>query len=282
MDEESARLIRRLHEWLDALQPWRPTTPDAADLAASAAWRFDGRCLLPVPHADPVRLSDLLGVERQKAELQRNTLQFLAGRSANHVLLTGARGTGKSTLVKALLNEHAAQGLRLIEVERAQLAALPILGEALRSRPERIIVFSDDLSFEAGDAGYKALKSALDGGLAVLPDNVLIYATSNRRHLMPDFMRDNLEARHAGGEIHPAEGTEEKLSLAERFGLWLSFYPFDQDDYLAIAAHWVRRLGADWNEAAHGAALQWALSRGARSGRVARQFARDWAGRHTH
>jgi hypothetical protein len=280
MNDESARLIRRLHEWLDALQPWRPAALDTADLSVCAAWRYDGRRLHAVPHADPVRLSDLLGVERQKAELERNTRQFLEGHGANHALLTGARGTGKSTLVKALLNEFAMQGLRLIEVEREHLAALPQLGELLRGRSERCIVFSDDLSFEAGDPGYKALKSALDGGLAVLPDNVLIYATSNRRHLMPDFMRDNLEARHANGEIHPAEGTEEKLSLAERFGLWLSFYPFDQDEYLAIAAHWARRMGAVWGEEARTAALQWALSRGARSGRVARQFARDWAGRH--
>jgi hypothetical protein len=222
-------------------------------------------------------------VDGQKAAIERNTRQFVAGRPANNVLLTGARGTGKSSLVKGVLLKFAKKGLRLIEVDRNDLVGLPEIIDLVAERPERFIVFCDDLSFEASEPGYKALKSALDGSIAGAPENLLIYATSNRRHLMPERMAENREVvRDDTGEIHPGETTEEKVSLSERFGLWLSFYPFDQDHYLAICEHWLLHFGKstlaarpDWRQEA----LQWALQRGSRSGRVAWQFARDFAGR---
>ncbi|MFN4148634.1 MAG: ATP-binding protein [Rhodocyclaceae bacterium] len=266
----------------EALLPPPPAPPDWSAIA----YRWRGR-LEPVHHPHRIRLSDLKGVDEQKAAIERNTRQFVAGRPANNVLLTGARGTGKSSLVKGVLNEFAQQGLRLIEVDRDDLVDLPEIIELVAGRPERFIVFCDDLSFEASEPGYKALKSALDGSIAGAPENLLIYATSNRRHLMPEKMSENLEAtRGMDGEIHPGETTEEKISLSERFGLWLSFYPFDQDHYLDICAHWLRRFGIDTKSALakrhdwRQEALQWALQRGSRSGRVAWQFARDYAGRH--
>ncbi len=251
----------------------------------AVAFRWRGR-LEPVRHPHTIRLADLQGVEQQKAAIERNTRQFVAGKPANNVLLTGARGTGKSSLVKGVLNKFAKQGLRLIEVDRNDLINLPEIVDLIAARPERFVVFCDDLSFEASEPGYKALKSALDGSIAGAPENLLIYATSNRRHLMPERMAENLEVtRTDSGEIHPGETTEEKISLSERFGLWLSFYPFDQDHYLAICAHWLQQLGIDTNSALAGRhdwrreALQWALQRGSRSGRVAWQFARDFAGK---
>ena len=242
-------------------------------------------------HPHQIRLADLQGIEQQKTAIERNTRQFVAGplgaNSANNVLLTGARGTGKSSLVKGVLNKFAKKGLRLIEVDRNDLVKLPEIIDLVSGRPERFIVFCDDLSFEASEPGYKALKSALDGSIAGAPENLLIYATSNRRHLMPERFAENLEATHADdGEIHPGETTEEKISLSERFGLWLSFYPFDQDHYLDICMHWLHVFGVDEKSALAGRphwrqeALQWALQRGSRSGRVAWQFARDYAGRH--
>ena len=239
--------------------------------------------LEPVRHVATIRLADLKEVEPQKERLLRNTEQFVAGRGANNVLLTGARGTGKSSLIKAVLNEFAAQGLRLIEVDKADLVDLLDLVDLVAERRERFIVFCDDLSFDEGEPGYKALKSMLDGSVAQASDNVLIYATSNRRHLLPEYMAENLTYQHTeDGEVHPGEVVEEKISLSERFGLWVSFYPFTQDEYLAIAAQWLRSFGVD--EAAIAAARQeslvWALERGSRSGRVAYQFARDYAGRH--
>ncbi len=220
----------------------------------------------------------------QKSRIETNTRQFVQGLSANNILLTGARGTGKSSLVKASLQRFAKDGLRLIEVDRADLVDLPEIADLIVDRSERFIVFSDDLSFEANDPGYKALKSVLDGGIAATNDNLLIYATSNRRHLMPEKMSENLETKHtADGEIHPGETTEEKISLSERFGLWLSFYPFGQDEYLQIVDHWVAvltRARISNIDAMHKAALLWSLERGSRSGRVAYQFARDWAGQH--
>jgi predicted AAA+ superfamily ATPase len=239
--------------------------------------------LVPVLHPHVIALADLHDIDEQCARLLANTKQYVDGRTANNVLLTGARGTGKSSLVKAMLHRFAAKGLRLIEVDREDLVDLPAIAEQIAGRPEKFIVFADDLSFEAGDAAYKALKSVLDGGVAAPINNMLVYATSNRRHLMPERMSENAEARHTDdGEIHPGETTEEKISLSERFGLWLSFYPFSQEQYLSISRHWVRVLApkAKHNEAAfRKAALLWALERGARSGRIAYQFARDYAGR---
>jgi uncharacterized protein len=253
---------------------WRPRL--------TALGRFGG--LVGVAHPHRIRYEDLRDIDEQRARLDVNTRQFIAGRPANNILLTGARGTGKSSLVKAALNAHAKQGLRLIEVDRADLIDLPDIAELVGGRRERFLVFCDDLSFEANDPGFKALKSVLDGGIAGNADNLLVYATSNRRHLMPELMSENLEARHASdGEIHPGETTEEKVSLSERFGLWLSFYPFDQGSYLRIAEHWVKELAggkvAD-RAAMEKAALLWSLERGGRSGRTAYQFARDWAGKH--
>lgn len=263
----------------EALLPAPPAPPDWSALA----YRWRGQ-LVPVRHPHRIRLDDLHGIAPQKAAIDRNTRQFVLRRPANNVLLTGARGTGKSSLVKAMLDKYARRGLRLIEVDRDDLVDLPTIIDLVAERPERFIVFCDDLSFEAAEPGYKALKSALEGSIASTPDNLLIYATSNRRHLMPERLSENLEAtRGEDGEIHPGETTEEKISLSERFGLWLSFYPFSQEEYLAICAHWLEALGIapipprqDWRREA----LQWALARGSRSGRVAWQFARDYAGRH--
>jgi len=279
------RLLDRLDGLVDRLEAWLPPPAPPVDWTSSVAFRWrkrDGRGrIVPVAHPHRIRLSDLRGVDRQKSLVERNTRQFVAGRPANNVLLTGARGTGKSSLVKALLNEFQRDGLRLIEVDKQDLVDLPDLVDLVAGRPERFVIFCDDLSFEASEAGYKALKVALDGSVAATSDNVLIYATSNRRHLMPEFMQENLEYHRVGEEIHPGETSEEKISLSERFGLWVSFYPFDQDGYLEITAHWLREMGcspADI-EAARTEALQWALGRGSRSGRVAWQFARDFAGR---
>lgn len=258
----------------------------APDWSASCAFRCRrraGRLLLePVRHVSTIRLQDLKEVEPQKEKLLRNTEQFVAGRPANNVLLTGARGTGKSSLIKAVLNEFAARGLRLIEVDKSDLVELPDLVELVAGRPERFVIFCDDLSFDEGELGYKALKSMLDGSVAAASDNVLIYATSNRRHLLPEQMKDNLAVKYdENGELHPGEAIEEKISLSERFGLWVSFYPFSQQEYLEICAQWLRFYGLDEAAitAARQPALVWALERGSRSGRVAFQFARDLAGR---
>ncbi|WP_019374143.1 ATP-binding protein, partial [Melaminivora alkalimesophila] len=238
--------------------------------------------LEPVRHVADMRLAQLRKIDAQKEKIQRNTEQFVEGRPANNVLLTGARGTGKSSLIKACLNEYAGRGLRLIEVDKADLTDLPDIVEIVSGRPEKFIVYCDDLSFEDGEGDYKALKSILDGSVAAATPNVLVYATSNRRHLLPEYMKDNLGYRPAeDGEIHPGEVVEEKISLSERFGLWVSFYPFSQDEYLAIVAQWLASMGAtpEAIEAARPEALVWALERGSRSGRVAWQFARDYAGR---
>ena len=231
-------------------------------------------------HPHPIRLADLENIDDQKARIVANTRQFVTGQPANNVLLTGSRGSGKSSLVKAVLNEYSAKGLRLIEVDKDDLIDLPDIVDLLDGRPERFIIFCDDLSFEAGETAYKALKSVLDGSVAAPPDNVLIYATSNRRHLMPEYFAENLDTTRVDDEIHPGEAIEEKISLSERFGLWISFYPFSQDDYLNIVQHWLRHFGVDEARiaACERDALNWALGRGSRSGRVAWQFARDLAG----
>ena len=256
------------------------TEPDWSAMAYR--WRKvrKQRYLEAVQSPHRLALDDLLGIEHQKQILARNTAQFVQGMPCNNALLWGSRGTGKSSLVKALLNEYAEQGLRLVEVDGQDLIDLPDIVAPLAVRAERFILFTDDLSFSADDASYRALKAALDGSVAVAPDNVIIYATSNRRHLMPEFMSENLQAQQIDGEIHHGETVEEKISLSERFGIWLSFYPFKQDQYLAIVAHWLDHLapGLPFAAEAQQAALQWALHRGSRSGRVARQFASDWVG----
>ncbi len=286
MNAAFEHLLVRAESLLARLETILPHAPVAPDWSASVAFRYKKRgsagVLEPVRHVATIRLADLKEVEPQKERLLRNTAQFVAGRGANNVLLTGARGTGKSSLIKACLNEFSGQGLRLIEVDKADLVDLPDLIDLVAERPEKFIVFCDDLSFDEGEPGYKALKSVLDGSVAAASDNLLIYATSNRRHLLPEYMKENLTYQHTeDGEVHPGEVVEEKISLSERFGLWVSFYPFTQEEYLAIAAQWLRSFGVD--EAAIAAARQeclvWALERGSRSGRVAYQFARDYAGR---
>ena len=247
-------------------------------------WRKrNGRgTLVPIAHISPISLVDLFYVERQKALLEQNTRQFLHGKPANNVLLTGARGTGKSSLVRACLNEFSDQGLRLIEVDKDDLIDLEEISVLTATRPERFIIYCDDLSFDEGDSSYKALKVALDGSVAAQPDNILIYATSNRRHLLPEKMSDNEGYSHdANGDLHPSETVEEKISFSDRFGLWLSFYPYSQDEYLFITAHWLRSLGCSEDQIAQSRdeSLQWALHRGSRSGRTAWQFARDYSGR---
>ncbi len=287
MDADAIQqLIARAEALLMRLEAWVPSVPPAApDWNAALAWRWRRRgsngWLQAVPQPHLIRLTDLKDIDAQKSRVVENTRQFVAGHPANNVLLTGARGTGKSSLIKALLTAFSGQGLRVIEIDKDHLVDLPDVVEQITGRPERFIIFCDDLSFESGEAHYKALKSVLDGSLATPSENVLVYATSNRRHLMPEYFSENSETRHVDGEIHPGETVEEKISLSDRFGLWVSFHAFDQDAYLEIAAHWVHTLGgtlAD-DEAFRREALQWALMRGSRSGRSAWHFARHWVGR---
>ena len=280
------QFLIRAESLLARVEAILPAAPPAVDWHSFAfRWRRrQGAAshLQAVAHVSAIALDDLHNIGTQKAQIEQNTRQFVAGRPANNVLLTGARGTGKSSLIKACLNQFSGQGLRLIEVDKADLADLPDIVDLVAARPERFIIFCDDLSFEEGESGYKALKVALDGSIAAQSDNVLIYATSNRRHLMPERMSDNTSYKtDDDGDLHPGETVEEKISLSERFGLWLSFYPFKQDDYLDIAAHWLASFGCTPEQIvqARGDALRWALQRGSRSGRVAWQFARDYAGK---
>jgi predicted AAA+ superfamily ATPase len=277
--DRAENLLSRLEGMLPSSSIERPDF----DAAHAFRWNHARRKLDPVANFQRIALSDLLGIDEQKARIAQNTLQFVRGGTANNVLLTGARGTGKSSLVKALLNEFASRSLRVIQIDKQGLADLPLIVGLVEGRKERYILYCDDLSFNADEAGYQTLKAALDGDLVAFSENLLIYATSNRRHLMPEYMSENLATRHEGDEVHPAESVEEKVSLSERFGLWISFYPFGQEEYLQIAAHWLEHYG--WKrgvtEEARRAALQWSLSRGARSGRVASQFARDWCGRES-
>lgn len=288
MNNGLERVLERAERLMERIESVLPSRLGAPDWTASIAFRYRKRgnghgVLEPVRQVGAIRLSDLREIDDQKAKIQRNTLQFVQGLPANNVLLTGARGTGKSSLVKACLQEFAADGLRLIEVDKSDLVDLPDIVDVVADRPERFVVFCDDLSFEDGDPGYKALKSILDGSVSAVGQNVLIYATSNRRHLLPEYMKENLSYTHtADGEVHPGEVVEEKISLSERFGLWVSFYPFSQDEYLSIISQWLNAFGVaePHIEAARPQALVWALERGSRSGRVAYQFARDYAGSH--
>ena len=282
------QLILRAEQLIDRLEAVLPRALTAPDWTAAVAWRYRKRSsghgvLEPVRHLGPMRLADLKEIDPQKEKIERNTRQFVEGRPANNVLLTGARGTGKSSLIRACLNEYARQGLRLIEVDKADLVDLPDIVDVVSDCPEKFIVFCDDLSFEDGEPGYKALKSILDGSVSATSPNVLIYATSNRRHLLPEYMKENLTYTHTDdGEVHPGEGVEEKISLSERFGMWVSFYPFTQAEYLTIVAQWLSWFGVPPAaiQAARPEALIWALERASRSGRVAYQFARDYAGTH--
>jgi len=291
--KELKQLLVRAEALLARLEPLLPAQVAAPDWQASTAFRWrvsrDGRGRLQsVTHASHISLADLHHVDVQKEQIDQNTRQFVAGKPSNNVLLTGARGTGKSSLIKACLNQYANQGLRLIEVEKEHLVDLPDIVEMVAQRPERFIIFCDDLSFEEGESGYKALKVALDGSIATQSDNVLIYATSNRRHLLPERMSDNISYVHTeDGDLHPGETVEEKISLSERFGLWVSFYPFRQDDYLSIVHYWLKHFSVKVDKSGkadqveiEAEALRWALQRGSRSGRVAWQFARDYAGKH--
>ncbi|MBU3599798.1 ATP-binding protein [Polynucleobacter sp. 30F-ANTBAC] len=279
----------KLDRLLAKLDAWMPQELSEADWNSAVAFRWRRKDTLlgklgylqAVKHTSDISFADLQHIDRQKDQIFSNTKHFVAGKPANNVLLTGARGTGKSSLIKACLNEFAAKGLRLVEVDKEHLTDLGDLTELLAVRPEKFIIFCDDLSFEDGESGYKSLKSALDGSVAAQVENILIYATSNRRHLLPEYMTDNESYRHTSdGEIHPGEVVEEKISLSERFGLWISFYPPKQDEYLDIVGHWLNHFGLNQSqiEAARPEALIWALERGSRSGRVAWQFARHWAG----
>ncbi|MFZ0107679.1 MAG: ATP-binding protein [Thiobacillus sp.] len=274
-----AALLPRIERLLDRLQP--PDTTSGLDWkkVRAARWAAQAGVLKPILHPQRVALADLLEIDDQKRRVDANTRQFVAGRPANNVLLTGARGSGKSSLVKAIHAKYAPKGLRLIEVDKAGLGSLPDLFDLLAEADHRFIIFIDDLSFAEHEPGYASLKAALDGSLAGPSDNVLIYATSNRRHLMPEYMADNLSTQYLGGEVQPGEAIEEKVSLSDRFGLWVSFHSMDQDTYLAIARHWANALRAPLDDSFERAALQWSQGRGARNGRVAWQFARDWAGR---
>ncbi|MHB8914481.1 MAG: ATP-binding protein [Thiobacillus sp.] len=274
---ELENLLERLLDKLDARAPTPPTFDWKTTYAAR--WSAQSASLKPILHPQRVRVKDLLAIDEQKARVDANTRQFVAGKLANNVLLTGARGSGKSSLVKAVHAKYVKQGLRLIEVDKNGLASLPDIFDALADETYRFIIFIDDLSFAEHEPGYATLKAALDGSLAGPTENVLIYATSNRRHLMPEYMAENLETRHVDGEVHPGEAIEEKISLSDRFGLWVSFQTMDQETYLAVARHWAEHFGAPINDSFERAALTWALGRSARSGRVAWQFARDWAGR---
>ncbi|MCF8154982.1 MAG: ATP-binding protein [Rhodoferax sp.] len=288
MEDRLIAFLARAEQLMERIEAALPHALVQPDWSRSIAFRYRRRSsgqgvIAPVGHIGAMSLTDLKEIDAQKEKIQRNTEQFVQGLPANNVLLTGSRGTGKSSLIRACLHAYAVQGLRLIEVDKAELVDLPDIVELVAQRPEKFIIFCDDLSFDEGEPGYKALKSVLDGSVAAATPNVLIYATSNRRHLLPEYMAENLTYTHtADGEVHPGEVVEEKISLSERFGLWVSFYPFSQDEYLQIVAQWLAALGIGKSHIAEARpeALVWALERGSRSGRVAWQFARDYAGRH--
>jgi hypothetical protein len=286
--EDFAPCLTRAVQFMERVESALRQDIEQPDWSSSIAFLYRKRVsgqgyLVPVRQVGAMRLNDLLEIDVQKEKIARNTAQFVSGQTANNVLLTGARGTGKSSLVRACLNTYAPQGLRLIEVDKEDLVDLPDIVDIVSQRPEKFLIFCDDLSFDQGEPGYKALKSVLDGSVSATSANVLIYATSNRRHLLPEYMAENLTYTHTdSGEVHPGEGVEEKISLSERFGLWVSFYPFTQDEYLAIVAQWLQALDVPASRIvqARPEALVWALERGSRSGRVAWQIAKDFAGRN--
>jgi hypothetical protein len=285
----SEQFMQRVADFIDRFERTLPATPSAVDWSSTfaARWSMEGHLcqLRPLQVSLSLRLDDLVGVDRQKQLLESNTGQFVRGLPANNALLWGARGTGKSSLVRALLSEYAQAGMRLIEVDKADLVHLSALLPLLAGQPWRFVLFCDDLAFEADDSGYKALKTVLDGTVEASPENILLYATSNRRHLLPEHNSDNLSARQVDGEIHPGEAIEEKIALSDRFGLWVSFYPFSQEHYLAVVQKWLGQLAGEyglqwqWDEQLQLEALRWATGRGNRNGRCAYQFARSWVGR---
>ena len=288
MDSSLNNFLQRAGSMLDRLEPLLPARREALDWnnVVAARWQREGRggYLQPVRASLDLALSDLVGIDAQREQLLRNTRQFVAGLPANHALLWGARGTGKSSLVRALLAAYAADGLRLIEIERDSLADLPKVVEALAGLAQRFVLFCDDLSFDSGEGDYRVLKSVLDGSLERAPDNVLLYATSNRRHLLPEKESDNLDSRMVDGELHPSEAIEDRIALSDRFGLWISFYPFTQDHFLAVVRHWIEVLAGQaglqwqWSHELEIIAVRWAGGRGNRNGRCAYQFARSWVG----
>lgn len=288
MDPRLTGMLERVDDFMQRLEPLLPAIRSAVDwqTTLAARWQREGRTgyLLPLNVSLDLSLSDLIGVDTQREQLARNTRQFVSGLPANHALLWGARGTGKSSLVRALLAEQAGDGLRLIEIERDHLADLPRIVEQLAGLEQRFVLFCDDLSFEAGEGDYRVLKSVLDGSLERAPDNVLLYATSNRRHLVPERQSDNEHWQMIDGELHPNEAVEDKIALSDRFGLWLSFYPFSQEHYLAVVRHWIMTVAGqaglewEWSDELEKAAIRWALARGNRNGRCAYQFARQWVG----
>ncbi|MFJ7885321.1 ATP-binding protein [Pseudomonas sp. NPDC096917] len=288
MDSKLSAFLERAESVLARLEPLLPAPREAVewDSCLAARWQREGRSgyLLALDVSLEMRLTDLIGVDNQRDQLGRNTKQFLDGLPANHALLWGSRGTGKSSLIRALLAEYAGAGLRLIEIERDHLADLPRVVEQLQGLPQRFVLFCDDLSFEAGEGDYRVLKSVLDGSLEQAPDNVLLYATSNRRHLVPEKESDNEHWKNVDGELHPSEAVEDKIALSDRFGLWLSFYPFTQEHFLNVVEHWInvlaRKAGLQWqrDEALDILAVRWATGRGNRNGRCAYQFARYWVG----
>jgi uncharacterized protein len=285
LDPDVQDQLRRVLASLEMLLP-RPVPPIDWSRCHAANWRrhsFAGR-LEPVTSVEGIQLSDLLGIEEQKRVVELNTRQFLAGYPANNVLLWGTRGTGKSSLVRALLGAHSAEGLRIIQVDKDDLVSLPAIVDEIRGEPYRFILFSDDVSFEVGESSYKMLKSALDGSVYAPPENVVIYVTSNRRHLVPEFETDNLGVMRVNNEIHQGEALEEKISLSGRFGIWVGFHAFSQEEYLAVVRQWVARLAGkagaplDWTRESEDAAVAWSHTKGDRSGRIAFQFASHWVG----
>jgi predicted AAA+ superfamily ATPase len=282
-------LTERLKRVLAAVEPLLPRPVQKIDWATchAANWRrstFAGT-LEPVPSVEAIHLDDLLGIEPQKRVVEENTRQFLAGLPANNALLWGVRGTGKSSLVRALLHAYAGRGLRIVQVDKDDLVSLPAIVDELKAQPYRFLLFADDLSFESGDASYKVLKSALDGSVYGVPDNILIYVTSNRRHLVPEYESDNRGAMLVEGEVHHGEAVEEKISLSGRFGLWVGFHPFSQDLYVDVVRRWVEKLSqqlgrrVEWTKEGEAAAILWSQKKGDRSGRIAYQFACDFVGR---